>query len=487
MIVILPFHRGDYVQASELLSWCRDLGGCPNHDALLLADAAVPWHVGHNLLRLAQIVFRKASLIATDRSYDEKWPAASNNMWLFAARRVKEPWLWLEPDATPLKPGWLDALDKAYQTCNRPFMGAVVTATLRGATFRYFNGVGIYPANAVDIIAPTMRDPGVAWDVAAADVIRTQAMSTSLIHCWWGEPDLPPSFDRVSTKPHVKTLDWLPPNAVLFHRNKDGSLIRLLRERLTATNLIVVLPYCNKDSAAMLTNLQWMEKLHGRVNYDALLCHPSDIMRPQATLILQVAARVFRKVETLSYRGSSTSSWPQGANLAWQAAAAKMSMGKSAWAWIEPDAVPLTKDWIYRLAIEYNRRGKPFMGPIVKGRGHCNGVAIYPPDTVRRCPSAMRARQYAWDWQMRPEMIADCHDASDLICHAWGEVDGKIHPFEGEAPRFHSVEDVLRLVPEGAVLFHRNKDGSLAKYLYESLHTHRQLSPRPAVAQTLPA
>jgi hypothetical protein len=484
--VVLPFHVGDAHLANDLLVWCRDLGGCPNHDAILIADVAVQWSVAHDLLRLAQSIFRQATILTTPQP-ETGWPVAANIMWLFAARhieqKVKDRWLWLEPDCVPLKSGWLDTLSTV--PCHKPFMGPVIQAQLNGRDFTYMNGVSIYPPNAASLIEPLLTDPEIAWDVAATQVMLANGINTPLIFCWWGLPDLPPSFARQSTAPHIKTLDWLPKEAVLFHRCKDGSLITLLRERLCPSPLVVVLPFCNKDGETLLRTLGWMATLHGKVPYDALLCYPSDTLQKLIDTVRKWSGQLFHRVNSLSYRGSSTDTWPAGANTAWQAAANRMAIGNLPWLFLEPDAIPLAENWLDQLVARYRRAGKPFMGSIVPGLGHMNGVGIYPADAARRCPKAMSARGQAWDWIMREEMIRDCHDAGDLIFHFWGVVNGKPHPFQGDAPHFAKIDDVRRWIPRGTVLVHRNKDNSLVARLHENFHPDRVVSQRPALVASL--
>ena len=232
----------------------------------------------------------------------------------------------------------------------------------------------------------------------------------------------------------------------------------------------------------LICNLRWMARLHGRLSYDALLCYPTDVSPPQIRGVRDDALKVFRDVRDLPYKGASNSGWPRGPNIAWQAAARHMAKGQDAWLWLEADAIPVKPDWLAQLDIAYERCGKDFMGPIVSGMGHCNGVAIYPHNAATRCPKAMTATRHAWDYVMRDEMIRDCHDAGDLIFHFWGLVNDRPHPTTGNPPHFASLADVDRWLPKSAVLVHRVKDGSLIKQLDARLHPRRKLAAGPPVA-----
>ena len=475
MIIVLPFHAGEIERVRELLSWCLELGGCRNHCAVLVADAAVPWVGGMELLEHAQRVFKEASMISPDAPITGGWPTAANRMFLFAAEKMQaegQPWLWLEADAIPLRVGWLEALDAAYGACGKPFMGAVIPALKSGLPFTYLNGVAVYPANAYGIMEATSRNaPGKAFDVACAGVLLPQAADTPLVHCHWGLPDKPPVFigDVGQAHDNYVTLSFIRRDAVLFHRNKDGSLIRNLRRKLffqRGIPMTVVLPFCNRDAEFQLRNVRWMRELDAKLTCHALLLYPNDTLNPYVKNMGTEASSAFTSVQRRPYYGTSNSGWPSGANKAWQTAAAEM-MPVGPWLWLEADANPLCSGWLDAIAAKYARCGKAFFGPIVEGRGHMNGVGIYPADTPKRCPKAMACTDVAFDYVMRPEMIHDCYDASRDIQHCWGIVGGKPHATDGNAAHFSSQTDLANWLDPNAVLFHRCKDGSLIDRLRE--------------------
>ncbi len=231
----------------------------------------------------------------------------------------------------------------------------------------------------------------------------------------------------------------------------------------------------------MLDTLQWMGKLHGALNFNAVLFFPANTSRKVVAPIYDAARAVFH-AEQHFYPCPANLDWPVGPNMAWQQVARYMLVTNRSWLWLEADAIPLKPDWLTRLDAAYAHCGKSFMGAIVPNMGHCNGVAIYPLDTALRCPKAMVTTTQAWDYVMRDEMIDDCYDASDLIFHFWGVVNDRPHPQYGSAPHFKSLSDVKRWIPKNAVLMHRCKDGSLTKRLNESLNLDRKLAARPQVA-----
>ncbi len=214
----------------------------------------------------------------------------------------------------------------------------------------------------------------------------------------------------------------------------------------------------------MLDTLKWMGKLHGALNFKAVLSYPADTPPRMVTPIHDAARAVFH-VERFSYICPIGAGWPRGPNKAWQATARYMATDTIPWLWLEADAIPLKPDWLTTLDTTYAACGKPFMGAIVPRMGHCNGVAIYPSNAALRCPKAMGATSQAWDYVMREEMIHHCHDASGLIFHFWGVVKGRPHPYEGAPPHFETAADITRWIPPSAVLVHRCKDHSLTKLL----------------------
>lgn len=239
MLVVLPFHSGDTVAVQELFLWIRELGSALNHDALLVADAGTPWPDCAELLGVANKLFRRANLI-TNKVTVKGWPGGSNSLFFTAAEHVKAnklgAWLFLEPDAIPLRSGWLDTLEMEWLSLkhNQPFLGAVYDCTAPGMQGKFMSGVAVYAEHAIDFLG-AFRDSAKAWDVAGADVMVNKGAPSSMIQHFWGLPDLPPTFAEkkdVHSPVNTFTLWNLKPDAVIFHRNKDGTLINLLRKRL---------------------------------------------------------------------------------------------------------------------------------------------------------------------------------------------------------------------------------------------------------------
>jgi hypothetical protein len=237
MLVALGFCDKDQQQAYELLQWCEELGGCRNHELMLIADGAVQWTVCTELIKAAT-GWRRVHLFTTDPIINEDprkaWIEGSNELFKQAAMRAAgQPFFWLEPDAIPLKPMWLDQIERSYNECGHGFMGALVKHQTPGYPSPYLEGPAVYPSDCWKRFEP-LWDRTKSWCFTCAPAAVADCENSPLIHQIWGEMGIGVSFVPVRTKdsaPQDWTLDMIKPQAVVFHRNKDGSLIKLLREK----------------------------------------------------------------------------------------------------------------------------------------------------------------------------------------------------------------------------------------------------------------
>jgi hypothetical protein len=240
MLAVLNFSHRDHDLALNLLRWITELGGCKGHDLFLscnrmAAEANMPLALSEEAAKS----FDNVGLYVQGSEDERGWPVACNHAWremvFHINDRVKRPWLWLEPDVTPLKPGWMDAIAAEYDKAGKGFMGCDVNVA---GSKRHVSGVAVYPPN---VMAACKRrylnglnaheDPKMceAWDMYFAAEFMPHAHLTPLIQHiqhWPGYPDAP-TFKE--SGPEIN------PDAVLFHRVKDGSLIERLRKQLTGT------------------------------------------------------------------------------------------------------------------------------------------------------------------------------------------------------------------------------------------------------------
>jgi len=449
MVVVFPFCAKDAGLLLQLLRWIQRLGGNRKHDAILLADGAVDYGIASECLAQAKLSF--AAKIKTV-PHVEGWIPGSNALFRYAAMMMQGlPFLWIEPDAAPTKPGWIDLIEAEYDRCGKPFMGAVVKHDTPGYPNPYLEGCAVYPMDAWLLIQPGW-DELKSWTLATAAITVPLAHNSALFQHFWGQPNVPPTFRA--------DLRGLLPETVLFHRCKDGSLIHALERKLfpQTNNFIVVLPVFKGDYRLAEENLTWLNRLGQPKTHDLLIWHESSV--PDVSRFKQLAQASFASVQSVKYPNAP------GPNQTWILAARHLQSLNRAWLWWEPDAVPLKADWLSQLQARYDACGKSFMGPIVSAMGHVNGTAVYPANTPTVCPRTMQTQErFGFDTLMKDEMIHDCHNCGDLIQHAWVGGAGPLKANgSGEVPTFPTKESLRRL-SRSAVLFHRCKDASLIRQL----------------------
>jgi len=471
MLCVLPVCAGDVYLLFDLLKWMKQLGGTKGHAALIVADAGLSWPLAEQAIFLALECFEDVQFLPNAESVSG-WVAGSNSLWATAAKACKDRnidgWLWMESDAIPLKASWLDDLYLQWQVSGSPFLGAAYHCDRADCPPMMMSGIAVYPFNAIDYFRPVAE----AFDVQLSRQVILKLKPTGLIQHFWGDQTgLPPTFreTKVSTHPHVFTLASLTPDAVVFHRNKDGTLVDLLRKKAgvpVPPRMLVVLPVCEKDAALMVKCLDWMYELDGKNNFDCVLSYDHTLGPSWLSRLRNSARRAFQIEHEFSYPIPPRAGWPEACNFAFKSTAAHMqAFFKRPWFWFEADCVPLKPNWLDRLWLEYQNCLHPIMGPVIRNMGHMNGTAIYPSNFASISPGAMRYSKYAWDTQMTYDIVGKVHNCDRLFHHRWGMMDGGLHDNAGPPPHFSSREAVDQWIPREAVVFHRCKDGSLIDQL----------------------
>lgn len=475
MIAAFFHHAADTDRLHDLLAWISQLGGCKRHDALLVADAATPYDACAKARKLALQSFKEVRCISNSKPVSG-WPAGPNSLFHAAAEYVAfqwpQPWLVLETDCVPLCEGWLDRIAEEYNGRLVSYMGCHYEGrdTVTGQPVKAMSGIAVYPANGVREL--TLSDT-MPWDMANRDQLLADSYNTPLIHHFYGRSDLPPTFkeQRWPVDPvNTLTLDFIPKSAVLYHRCKDGSLIRLLRKQAGIVDhpLILVMPVCNKDSHLLSENLKWMLELDGPSEFKSVLAFDRTLQSHER--LAKLHRDTFPQGEMFQHPPPPIAAWPQAPNFVFQQVAHRMKGVGRPWLWFEPDAWPLCPKWLQTLEDEYLRCGKPVMGPVVTNMGHVNGVAIYPANFCDISPRAMKAVQAAWDSDSLSDVRGRIHDVSHLMQHAWGNDAHGFTAYGGRgSPTFPSPNALKYLNPK-AVLFHRCKDGSLIDQLRHAKH-----------------
>lgn len=239
-----------------MLKWIQELGSAKSNDCILITDPASlsgadDWPndpIVAEIEQLARTVF--ASVICITTPYRRKrldgtsaWPMGANwcfySLAFYMAMTQTRPFLFLEPDCSPIKEGWLDIIEKEYLICGKPMLGPILQTKMPDSHPSYMNGTAVYPAKGLlyfdGAFIDFLNGGGHAFDVAAAARVIPEAFPTRLIQHFWGSAEnVSPTFvkEKKTDDPwNVFTLEHIYPEAVLYHRDKTGSLISLLRER----------------------------------------------------------------------------------------------------------------------------------------------------------------------------------------------------------------------------------------------------------------
>ncbi len=226
MLVVLPFCNKDVVAAERVLEWTISLDKTVPHTCLLAYERGTEYE---RVTELANRYFKGVVAYQYDKHIGPpKWPHPQNYAFQTVARWVYDfngnntwkSFFWWEPDATPLKPGWLKSLEDEYTSAGKPFMGSVVDG------FGYMAGVGIYPWNVCDYTTRALLCRAEPWDMVMRDETSpsTHRANHLIQHVRSEEPFV---FEN-----SLQIKETLSPSAVLFHRCKDGSLIDGLRGKL---------------------------------------------------------------------------------------------------------------------------------------------------------------------------------------------------------------------------------------------------------------
>lgn len=222
MLVVLPVGPHDRDQAERWIKWAEELGGFREHELLVACARRVS--------SPEELVRNRYGLYIPNDEDERGWPQSPNHLFKRVIQHITwtkegEAFLWCEPDCIPLVDDWLDRLTTEYNSCGKPFMGARV---LVDNTPEHMTGNAIYGKNAMYKAPYLVQAENAAFDVVAAEQIIGQAHWTDLIqHVWKKDDGRNFKFpDQDSVKKMVRE------NAVLFHQNKDGSLINRLREKI---------------------------------------------------------------------------------------------------------------------------------------------------------------------------------------------------------------------------------------------------------------
>lgn len=227
MILVYCYSTVDQSLALKNVRWWNELGDYQKHEIVVGWDKRCDPTVVDEIQAELTKTFKKVHPLPF-RAEIDGWPQGANYFFRTTAARLETKpdtrcFFWMEPDAIPLREGWLDAIQAEYERFKKPFMGDRVQVQVDGKDVPlHMSGVGVYPLPLHRYSGEAYMAFDIAWDMAGRDKIVSQAHFTRLIEHAWKHPRFT-SIDELRTQ--------IRPEAVLFHSSKDGSLIDLLRGR----------------------------------------------------------------------------------------------------------------------------------------------------------------------------------------------------------------------------------------------------------------
>ncbi len=245
MILLIPISAFDARLVPDLTKALLHCGSLKRHSIRIVPTASVV-SVGRKLAEDLKPICDKITVAPLELDPDRGWPRACTVHWqkafiAMAREGLREEVYWFEADNTPLVEGWLDKITDEYHTHKRAFLGAVVDTwrtNQQGVVFKageHMVGTGVYPpswyGNWSNYLTVPFNEP---FDTNFQDEWLLDCHRTKLI-CHMGKTanyrreagqivcddrDMPPGVSY--------NHGPVPPEAVVVHGCKDGSLARLV-------------------------------------------------------------------------------------------------------------------------------------------------------------------------------------------------------------------------------------------------------------------
>lgn len=240
--------------------------------------------------------------------------------------------------------------------------------------------------------------------------------------------------------------------------------------------ILVVIPFHSGDADLLVKLLDWMIHLNaeGHKKTDALLVTDDSVKEEARAAVVERTKQLFRNVRiTVATIPDTHKMWPKAPNVMFEHAARQVQLTcKLPWLWLEPDSVPLKKNWLESLSEEAFFSSRLFVGDHVQGRTlkgqvleHMSGVGIYPHNTMLHLGLDIANAEEAFDLAIS-EKVLKRMQKTPLIQHHWGPAHAEPPTFSASATSASPKNTVtLSLIDSRAVLFHRCKDGSLIDLL----------------------
>jgi hypothetical protein len=238
--------------------------------------------------------------------------------------------------------------------------------------------------------------------------------------------------------------------------------------------VIAAIAYHGGDLNRLRELLEWIGELGGCQDHACVLAADSGVPLETRQEMVNLAKKQFGyvgairvEVPSTQYRGASNRMFAETAKHI-------QDNYKSHFIWLEPDCVPLKRNWLNDLDTAYARTTKQFMGAIIETIGqpniprlHLTGCSIYPNRAFDVLAPFLEGG-LAWDIASAETVIPKTVNTF-LVHHFYGLID--LPPLFKEVKEAGDPKNVLtpEFIRPQAVLFHRCKAGDLIPILRKRL------------------
>lgn len=226
LLIVIPFHTGNAAQAERVIDHIYHLNGkkALRHHVLLA------WHTEtHKELRdkisvSAELAFSGTHWLEIRKMVDERVPkfAHISNVFHQTAAHIQNnfvwPWLWLEPDCSPLSGTWADTIADAYEQQPKRYFGLHLNSLKPDKTVDYplMARTAIYPANANKDMSAPKQDANLV-EHRFAHEFHPRSTGTKLF--------------QQATVLTQEDMGKIRKDAVLLHGDKNGIVLTSIYEK----------------------------------------------------------------------------------------------------------------------------------------------------------------------------------------------------------------------------------------------------------------
>jgi hypothetical protein len=238
MNIVMAIGPRDRDLALRVLAWSAELGRQSVPLYLVPSEVLTPEDL-RLAVQLGNLGFESVEVRTVwELPPHSGWPVGPNAAFITAANwmsnQTADSWFFWEPDAIPLRARWAELLSVEYSLRGGGgILGIVMPACPHGTYRPHVSGVAIYPRRCWAEAGRLLTNLQQPFDLALAPWSVPIAHGTRLIQQMWLDGGRSVEFKRRSDMLVVSN------EAVVFHRDKAGVLITLLRQSLQDSAAVI--------------------------------------------------------------------------------------------------------------------------------------------------------------------------------------------------------------------------------------------------------